>query len=261
METNLNLSKNLKLTFIEENNWNEKELITVVCYFTFFGNLGKAYIMIKKIGAPSASYAMTEISSELSDSFSEQLEDEDNWKKIVTEVKKYVSKWNHKIVFDTIEQARGTVVSSIFYIATQIESKQLMDLLIEMEKDDFVQLFPEIKKSNIFEVDQLTEDDITEFLFDYNKLGFLAITNHPIHSNFTFKQDGEFESCSYSRGASYESYVYAETIDELLEKIEAKAEQWYNYDLSKHKKDNTTKTDPEVLKALPLLYGNKKIKA
>jgi hypothetical protein len=162
----------------------------------------------------------------------------------------------HKKALETIEQAHGTVVLSIFYIAAQIESKSLMDLLIDMEEEDFLSLFPEIKESNIYQVDQLTEEDIQEFLFDSNKLGFIAITNHPIHSKFTFKPDGEFESCSYSRGACYQSYVYGETIDELINNVEKSAEKFWQYDLDKAK-DNLLKTQGDSLmsKAKQLLIN------
>ncbi len=96
METNLELSKNLKLTYITENNWRDGKLIAVQCYFTFFGEHGEAFIVIDKLDGEFPSYAMTEICSELSDSFNDLLEDDDNWEKIVNEVKKYVKQWELK---------------------------------------------------------------------------------------------------------------------------------------------------------------------
>ena len=39
---------------------------------------------------------MTEICDELSDSFNDILEDEDNWKKIVEKVKEYIKEWELK---------------------------------------------------------------------------------------------------------------------------------------------------------------------
>jgi hypothetical protein len=93
METNLKLSKNLKLTHIDENNYQNGKLIAVVCYFTFFGEDGEAYIVADKLDGDYPSYAMTKISSELSDSFNDLLEDDDNWQKIVAKVKEYIKEW------------------------------------------------------------------------------------------------------------------------------------------------------------------------
>lgn len=93
MKSNLELSKNLKLTAISENNWKGGKLIAVVCYFTFFDKEGEAFIVLDKLEGDYPSYAMTEISSELSDSFNDILEEEGNWKKIVLEVKKYIKEW------------------------------------------------------------------------------------------------------------------------------------------------------------------------
>jgi hypothetical protein len=93
MKNILELSKNLKLTHIDVNNCKNGKLIAVVCYFTFFGEHGEAYILVDKLDGDYASYGMTEIYNELSDSFNEQLEDEDNWTKIVSAVKDYIKEW------------------------------------------------------------------------------------------------------------------------------------------------------------------------
>ena len=89
----LQLTKNLKLTSIDENNVQGDKLLAVVCYFTFFGEVGIAYILTNKLDGDYPYYAMTEISSELSDSFNDLLEDDDNWKKIEVKVKEYIKEW------------------------------------------------------------------------------------------------------------------------------------------------------------------------
>lgn len=93
METNLKLSKNLTLTGICENNEQDGKLITVECFFNFFNEEGTAYVVIENLDNEYPRYAMTEISSELSDSFNDLLDDEDNWKKIGSEIKKYIEYW------------------------------------------------------------------------------------------------------------------------------------------------------------------------
>ena len=89
----LQLTKNLQLTSIDENNVQDDKLLAVVCYFTFFGEEGIAYISTNKLDGDYPSYCMTEISSELSDSFNDLLEDDENWQKIVAKVKEYIKKW------------------------------------------------------------------------------------------------------------------------------------------------------------------------
>ena len=93
MKTNLKLSENLTLRGIQENNSEDNQLITVECYFDFFGKEGTAYVVIENLEDEYPRYAMTEICSELSDSFNDLLDDEDNWKKIGAEIKKYIEYW------------------------------------------------------------------------------------------------------------------------------------------------------------------------
>ncbi len=90
MDFNLKLSTNLELRGVVENNWDEDKLIAVLCIFNFFGEEGLAYVGIGNLESERARYAMTEISTELAESFNDLLEDEDNWKKIVESIKKYI---------------------------------------------------------------------------------------------------------------------------------------------------------------------------
>lgn len=94
MDTNVKLSENLTLTAICENNEQDGKLIAVECYFNFFGKEGEAYVVIENLDDEYPRYSMTEICSELSDSFNDLLDDEDNWKKIGAEIKKYIEYWN-----------------------------------------------------------------------------------------------------------------------------------------------------------------------
>lgn len=89
----LQLTKNLQLTSIDENNYQNGKLLSVVCYFTFFEEEGIAHISTNKLDGEYPSYGMTEISSELSNSFDELLQDKDNWENIVEKVKEYLKEW------------------------------------------------------------------------------------------------------------------------------------------------------------------------
>ena len=87
----IQLSKNLKLTSVQENNYRNGKLLAVVCYFTFFDEEGVAYIGIDKLDNEHPSFGITEIASELSDSFNKLIED--NWDKIVVKCKEYLKEW------------------------------------------------------------------------------------------------------------------------------------------------------------------------
>lgn len=89
----MKLNNNLTLNWIAENNSKDEELITVELCLTFLEKKGKAYVVIKDLDDEYSRYAMTEIASEVSSSFNNALEEEDVWKKIVLEVKKYVAEW------------------------------------------------------------------------------------------------------------------------------------------------------------------------
>jgi hypothetical protein len=93
MQTNINLSENLKLTGISENNEQDGKLIAVECFFEFFGKEGQAFVVIERLDEEYPRYAMTEICTELSNSFNDLLDDEKNWKQIVEEIKKYILVW------------------------------------------------------------------------------------------------------------------------------------------------------------------------
>jgi hypothetical protein len=55
----LQLTKNLQLTSIDENNVQGDKLLAVACYFTFFGEEGVAYISTNKLDGDYPSYGMT----------------------------------------------------------------------------------------------------------------------------------------------------------------------------------------------------------
>jgi hypothetical protein len=93
MKTNIELSKNLTLTGFDENNCQDGKLIAIACFFTFFGKEAEVLIVVKRLDQEEPRYAYTEITSELSASFNELLDEEEIWTKIVIEAKKYVEEW------------------------------------------------------------------------------------------------------------------------------------------------------------------------
>jgi len=87
------LTKTLKLTSIQENNFQAGKIKAVICYFEFFEEEGEAWISLSELDSEEARYGITEISEEISDSFNYVLEKEEIWQAIVSEVKEFVKKW------------------------------------------------------------------------------------------------------------------------------------------------------------------------
>jgi hypothetical protein len=85
------LTPNLKLIHIEENNVQDNELIAVCIFFSFYGEEGTAYLTIDKLDSKWSSFALVESCSDLHESFNEQLEK--NWEGIVKAVKSYHEEW------------------------------------------------------------------------------------------------------------------------------------------------------------------------
>ncbi len=93
MQVNLNLSENLILHYIEENMIKNGNLVSVELHFSFFDKPGTAYVVIDNLEDENPNYAMTEITSELSDSFNDLLEDDFNWEIIQEKIRLYVTEW------------------------------------------------------------------------------------------------------------------------------------------------------------------------
>lgn len=85
------LTPKLKLTSIQDNMVENDSLISVQCFFSFYGEKGTAYIVLSNLESEFPNFAMTESCSDLHESFNDQLEE--NWDEIVKEVKKYRDNW------------------------------------------------------------------------------------------------------------------------------------------------------------------------
>ena len=89
------LTPKLTLNYIEDNNVHDDKLTSVCCFFTFYGEVGTAYLTIDKLTHSEPSFAMVESSGDLHDSFNDQLEE--NWEEIVKNVKAYHDEWKNEI--------------------------------------------------------------------------------------------------------------------------------------------------------------------
>lgn len=128
----------------------------------------------------------------------------------------------------------GTFINKLFWIAGSFDSSDFKDFLEEMQDNDWKDCLPEIAKSKYFKEYQ-KDNEMGQALVDNNKFGFIAELHHPECKNFSY-QKSKIVSCSVSSGCCRISYVYAETIEELMSNIEKSADKIYKEYVAKDKK-------------------------
>jgi len=135
-------------------------------------------------------------------------------------------KLNYSKVMDRIDQCHCANIEKIYWIVASFENSDLKEILCEMSEKEFDKCFPGILTSKSHYLCRNDQDEIMQVLSDYNFHGLFAVIHHPEHNHFTFKDD-KFQSCSISMGICRVGYVYAETLDELLTKIEDQSEEMF----------------------------------
>lgn len=132
----------------------------------------------------------------------------------------------------TLQDEGMTTINSLFHIASMSGSSEMESFLYNMDFGDFHSFMPSLTKR---EYDSYG-DSLSELLFDHDKFGFLAECDFNIPRNFSFREDGTFQSCSNSC-SFYPFYVYAESMDELLDKIIKKDENMFEQEVDKARKE------------------------
>lgn len=145
----------------------------------------------------------------------------------------------NKNYVERFEQAGGIIINKMFWIAGSFESSEFKDMLTDdMSIREWTEMLPEIDVKQLEEY--IDEDNAMQIFADYSKFGFIAETHYPEHYNFSYKA-GKIIGCSVSNGSCSIDYVYGETIEELMKKIEVVAEENYQRCLLKDKKKAKSK--------------------
>lgn len=119
-------------------------------------------------------------------------------------------------------QSNSTRIAKLFWIAGSLSNYELEDLLQEMEDLNFKNCFPDIFNSEYFE--QYRDDkQLIQALVDFNKFGLIAEIYIPKADNFKYEK-GEPVSWSVHEGNCRVEYVYAETLELLMDGIEKTSE-------------------------------------
>lgn len=132
----------------------------------------------------------------------------------------------------TLQDEGMTTINRLFHIASMSESGEMDIFLGNMDFGDFHSFMPSLTKR---EYDSYGES-LTELLFDHDKFGFLAECSFNVPQKFSFREDGSFQSCSNSC-SYYPYYVYAESIDELLDKIINEDREMFDKETDKARKE------------------------
>lgn len=130
----------------------------------------------------------------------------------------------NKEVIEKIEQAHG-YVSKLFWIAAAVEDTDLQEFINEMDADSFAKTFPQVS-SSAYLSEYLEDGNLFELVTDHELYGFVAEVQIPQCNNFRFNEEtGSPVAWSSSAGIRRIEYVYAETSEELVDKVISVSEE------------------------------------
>lgn len=131
----------------------------------------------------------------------------------------------------TLQDECMTTIESLIHIASMSGSRGAMDVVDDMDFGDFHSIIPSVTKE---EYDGY--DDKVEILTDYDRWGFIAECAFNVPQKFSFREDGSFQSCSNS-SMYYPFYMYADSMEELLDKIIKKDKKMFEKEENKARKE------------------------
>lgn len=132
----------------------------------------------------------------------------------------------------TLQNEGMTTINNLFHIASMSESSEMDEFLSNMDFGDFHSFMPSLTKR---EYDSYG-GSLGELLFDHDKFGFLAECSFNIPQKFYFREDGTFRACSNSC-SFYPFYIYAESMDELLDRVIEEDERMFEKEANKARKE------------------------
>ena len=125
---------------------------------------------------------------------------------------------------------RFSKINRLFLICAMLESGELKEFLDDLELDSWKSIIPSIRESTLDSYDY----NKVELLYDKGMHGLLAECHYNIMTDFEFREDGSFSSCGNT--CSFISFiVYAETLEELMDKVLAKDEELFKIQLEEER--------------------------
>lgn len=146
----------------------------------------------------------------------------------------------NKEAFKRFDEAQGAVIDKLIWIAgASNRTSEIKEFLEDMRAKDIEQCFPEVYADEYFN-DYFNENGLYQLIWQYEKFGLLAEVHVPEPRNIRFDKSGKPTSWS-TGGISTMVYVYAETLEELMQKIEVAVNDEFQYQVKKAKEQGKKK--------------------
>ena len=139
----------------------------------------------------------------------------------------------NKYLFKKIEQAHSAYFENLIFIANEVCREKQSEAFEEFTQLEYSEIAKILgwndKKETLSLIEsEIKDDTLAGLLLRYDITGFLAQCMMPEHSKFMFKEGEEIPwGCSVHPGVCRVFWIYAESIGELVEKLEEKAEELY----------------------------------
>ena len=114
----------------------------------------------------------------------------------------------------------GCFIENLVWIDVMIESDALEEILYNMRSNNYLSII------NQSITDKIIEDEfdgkIVDLVLDWEIRGFIAECRHMIRKDIKFDEKGNFRSAMISAAYCQVFYVYAKTLEELIDLITVK---------------------------------------
>ena len=152
----------------------------------------------------------------------------------------------NKYLFKKIEQAKSAYFENLIFIANEVcreRQSEAFEEFTELKPTEIAKVLGWNTKDTTLKMieDSIKEKEFATTLLQYDLTGFIAECHLPHHSEFMFN-DGEERpwGSSVHLGTLRVVWVYAESIGELVEKLEEVAENFYVESYEKERSELST---------------------
>lgn len=152
----------------------------------------------------------------------------------------------NKYLFNKIEQAHSSYFENLIFIANEVcrdKQSEPFEEFTQLETTEIAKVLGWNTKDTTLKMieESIKEKEFASTLLQYDLTGFIAECHLPHHSRFMFNDGEERPWCSSVHcGILRVAWVYAESIGELVEKLEEKAEELYIESYEKEKSKLST---------------------
>ncbi len=152
----------------------------------------------------------------------------------------------NKYLYEKIEQAHSAYFENLIFLSSEFCRENMSDTFEEFTELEPIEIAKVLGWNTKEETLQLIKDNVEEkelssLLFQNNMTGFLAECHLPHHSKFMFNDGQERPwGSTVHCGTLRVEWIYAESIGELVEKLEDVAECFYVESYEKERSELST---------------------